>query len=275
MFKKVPKKSALEKEWEELRKKEENLLSAREKKKESKLNQFLAEKVPDKLQGTLDLAFAKAFSLIFEKGTGVIEKTYKREIIEQEYKINEFTAEVKQNRKSLRKISKKASSAGTANLVISGTVGIGMGLVGVGIPDIPVFTSLVLKNIYEIALNYGFGYETIQERYFVLRLIETAVSHGEQMRELDHEINRFIAEETLPEGYRTNEQVKETAGSLSKELLYMKFLQGTPIVGTVGGAYDVIYMKQITEYAKLKYKRRFLHDNSASRKKLPLCWKRI
>ena len=114
MFKKVPKKSALEKEWEELRKKEENLLSAREKKKESKLNQFLAEKVPDKLQGTLDLAFAKAFSLIFEKGTGVIEKTYKREIIEQEYKINEFTAEVKQNRKSLRKISKKAASAGTA-----------------------------------------------------------------------------------------------------------------------------------------------------------------
>ena len=38
----------------------------------------------------------------------------------------------------------------------------------------------------------------------------------------------------------------------------MKFLQGFPVVGAVGGAYDVIYMKQITEYAKLKYKRRFL-----------------
>lgn len=258
MLKKTLKKSALQKEWDDLLKKEEKLLVSRENKKESKLNQFLAEKVPEKLQGTLDAAFAKAFYLIFDKGTGVIEKTYKKENIKQEYQINEFTADVKQNRRSLRKISKKASAAGTANLLISGTAGIGMGLIGVGIPDIPVFTSLMLKNIYEIALNYGFGYETIQERYFILKVIEASVSHGERMRELDEEINRFMDTESLPEGYRTNEQVKQAAGSLSKELLYMKFLQGTPIVGAVGGAYDVIYMRQITEYAKLKYRRRFL-----------------
>lgn len=30
----------------------------------------------EKLQITLDVAFAKAFTVIFEKGTGVIEKTY-------------------------------------------------------------------------------------------------------------------------------------------------------------------------------------------------------
>lgn len=258
MLKKTLKKSALQKEWDDLLKKEEKLLVSRENKKESKLNQFLAEKVPEKLQGTLDAAFAKAFYLIFDKGTGVIEKTYKKENIKQEYQINEFTADVKQNRRSLRKISKKASAVGTANLLISGTAGIGMGLIGVGIPDIPVFTSLMLKNIYEIALNYGFGYETIQERYFILKVIEASVSHGERMRELDEEINRFMDTESLPEGYRTNEQVKQAAGSLSKELLYMKFLQGTPIVGAVGGAYDVIYMRQITEYAKLKYRRRFL-----------------
>ena len=45
---------------------------------------------------------------------------------------------------------------------------------------------------------------------------------------------------------------------MSKELLYMKFLQGIPVVGAVGGAYDVVYLKQITEYANLKYERRFL-----------------
>jgi len=38
----------------------------------------------------------------------------------------------------------------------------------------------------------------------------------------------------------------------------MKFLQGIPLVGAVGGVYDVVYMKQITEYAKIKYQRRFL-----------------
>lgn len=258
MFGKIKKRSAFWQEWDELLKKEENYLSNREQKKESKLNQFLAQKVPGKLQGTLDAAFAKAFHVVFDKGTGVIEKTYKKEQLEQEYKINEFTAQVRQNRKSLRKISKKASSAGRTNLLISGTAGIGMGLVGVGIPDIPVFTALMLKNIYEIALNYGFGYDTITERYFILKVIEAAVSHGEQLRKLDEEINQFMDNEILPENYRTNEQVKLAAGSLSKELLYMKFLQGVPVVGAVGGAYDVIYMNQITEYAKLKYKRRFL-----------------
>lgn len=40
----------------------------------------------------------------------------------------------------------------------------------------------------------------------------------------------------------------------------MKFLQGIPIVGAVGGAYDVIYLKQIIEYANLKYERRFLES---------------
>lgn len=38
----------------------------------------------------------------------------------------------------------------------------------------------------------------------------------------------------------------------------MKFLQGIPVVGAVGGIYDAVYMKRITEYANLKYKKRFL-----------------
>ena len=38
----------------------------------------------------------------------------------------------------------------------------------------------------------------------------------------------------------------------------MKFLQGIPVVGAMGGAYDVVYMKQISEYAGIKYQKRFL-----------------
>ena len=38
----------------------------------------------------------------------------------------------------------------------------------------------------------------------------------------------------------------------------MKFLQGIPVVGAVGGLYDAVYMKRINEYANLKYKKRFL-----------------
>lgn len=38
----------------------------------------------------------------------------------------------------------------------------------------------------------------------------------------------------------------------------MKFLQGVPVVGAVGSAYDVVYMKHISEYARIKYQKRFL-----------------
>ena len=72
---------------------------------------------------------------------------------------------------------------------------------------------------------------------------------------------------TLPEEYQDKEQIEQTAGALSKELLYMKFLQGIPVVGAVGGAYDAVYMKRITEYAELKYRHRYL----AGRKNLFTC----
>ena len=37
----------------------------------------------------------------------------------------------------------------------------------------------------------------------------------------------------------------------------MKFIQGIPVVGAIGGIYDFIYMSKIAKYAQLKYKRRF------------------
>ena len=251
-------KTALEKEWERLLKKEENLCAAKQSKKESKLNQMLAEKVPDKLQSTLDTAFYKAFLLVFEKGTKLIEKTYNRKEQETVYKVREYEDVLRNNKKSLKAFSKQAGSKGTENVLLSGVSGIGMGLLGVGLPDIPVFTGMLFRSIYEIALSYGFEYESEEEQYFILQLIQGAVAYGEDFLKLELEINRFQQEPCLPFDYTREVYAKRAAAGLSKELLYMKFLQGIPIVGAVGGAYDVIYMNQITEYAKLKYKRRFL-----------------
>lgn len=52
--------------------------------------------------------------------------------------------------------------------MVSGVAGVGMGILGVGLPDIPVFTGMVLKSIYEIALSYGCEYESEGERRFIL-----------------------------------------------------------------------------------------------------------
>lgn len=252
------KKTPLEKEIENLQKREAVFLKSGEEKKDSLLNRKLEEKVPKKLQKTLDTAFYKAFSLIFEKGTGIIEKTYRRDEMEKNYRINEFTEEIRQDRKSLRAFSKNAQSAKTVNMLLSGASGIGMGILGIGVPDIPLFVGLVLKSIYEIALSYGYEYESEKEQYFILLLIQSAVSCGDTLEELNRQINIYISNEMLPVDYNRERQIQDTAATLSKELLYMKFLQGIPVVGVVGGAYDVVYMKRITEYAELKYRRRFL-----------------
>lgn len=252
------KRTPLQKEWEKLEVQEQRFLQKRSEKRESILNQKLEEKIPPKLQKTLDTAFAKAFALIFEKGTGVIEKTYQRAKLEQDYQVRQYTADVKQNSKSLLSFSKKARDTGTKNLLLSGASGIGMGVLGIGLPDIPVFTGMILRNIYETALQYGFSYESREEKYFILLLIQGAVSSGETLCEMDGKLNEFIRSGILPEEYQDKEQIEQTVGALSKELLYMKFLQGIPVVGAVGGAYDAVYMKRITEYAELKYRHRYL-----------------
>ena len=132
-------------EWERLIKRENKFLESRKNQKESILNQKLEEKIPAKLQETLDKAFAKAFQLIFEKGTGVIEKTFRPEEMKKDYQIKEFTNEIRQNRKSLKAFGKKAETSGNLNLAVSGLAGVGMGILGVGIPDIPVFTGFIMK----------------------------------------------------------------------------------------------------------------------------------
>lgn len=249
--------SPVEAELKKVAKQEQKFIDKRREKKESYLNQLLAEKIPETMQAKLDDAFAKAFHVILTKGTGVIEKTYSKDKLENDYKFKESVAEASQNRKSLKAFSKDAGKTGAKNLAISGVSGIGMGLLGVGIPDIPVFTGMILKQIYETALNYGFDYESEEEKYFALMLIQGSVSYGDRLEALDEQLNQFIKKEQIPDYVDMEKLIKQTAGCLSKELLYMKFLQGIPVAGAIGGAYDAIYMKRIAEYSELKYRRRF------------------
>ncbi len=250
-----------EKEWRRLLKQEQAFLEKGTRKKDSKLNQILEDKVPEKLQGTLDAAFAKAFETIFEKGTGVLEKTYKKEELERQFKINSYAVELKEDKKSLRKFSRKTDTANTKNLLLSSVEGVGLGALGIGLPDIPVFVGVLLKSVYEVALNFGYGYDTPEEKYFILKMIETALSYGDDLAQGDQQLNEFIEQSARPQDYDQGRQIKITSATMSKELLYLKFLQGIPIVGAVGGAYNTIYLQKVLKYAKLKYHRRFLTDN--------------
>ncbi len=255
--------TAREKEWNRMIRAEKEFLAKGTSKKDSRLNQLLAEKVPAKLQDTLDAAFAKAFATIFEKGTGIIEKTYKKDELEHQYQVNAFATDLKESKKNLRSFGKQAGAANAKNLVLTSVEGIGMGALGVGLPDIPVFVGVVLKSVYEVALSYGYRYDTPEEKYFILKIIETSLSHGTDLLEGNARLNQYIESPVLPEDYQLECQIADTSATMSKELLYLKFLQGIPIVGAVGGAYNTVYLQKVLKYAKLKYQRRFLYDKSA------------
>lgn len=170
------KQNPVEKEWAAVVKSEERFLRPCHAGADGGLaRRRITRYVPQKLEATLHTAFYKAFELIFDKGTPVIEKTCQKEKKEQNYKINAYAAEVRDTRHALRAFGREAGASRNLNLAVSAVEGVGMGFFGLGLPDIPLFLGVLLKSIYEVALSYGYTYDTQEEQIFILKLIETAL----------------------------------------------------------------------------------------------------
>ena len=217
-------------------------------------------KIPKAVESKLQLAFSKGFELLFFKGSKLLAKTYPKETIHQEYKISNFAFEVKGTKKSFKKIVNRARRAQITNTALLAVEGFGMGITGMGIPDIPVFLALLLKGIYEIASCFGCDFESRNESYFILILMEIAVLNGKEKitanQMVDEYINRMVRGEM--KDYDFNEQLNRTAGVYATNTLFLKFLQGAPVIGIVGGLYNPVFYRRIAQYARIKYEKRYL-----------------
>ncbi len=222
----------------------------------------LTEKVPENLRSTLNTAFVKAFQLIFEKGTPIIEKTYSKKEAGERHKINRFTAELKQNNKSYRLFSTESDKTNAVNLLFSGIEGISLGFLGCGIPDIPLFTAVILRSLYEISLNYGYDYTLPEEQYYLLLIIKGAMSYGNELKSCLCELDTYAETVVVPTKEETDELIKSTASALADEMLLLKFVQGIPIVGIVGGVSDTVFLYRIQKFAKINYQYRMLKSKS-------------
>ncbi len=125
-------------------------------------------KIPEKLQTTLDKAFYMGFHLVFEKGNPIIEKTYHKETIEMEYDLNNYAIEKHLNKKHLKKLDRSSKHSKTINESIAAVEGGVLGLLGIGLPDIPLFLGVIIKTINEIALSYGYFYTSDEEKAYML-----------------------------------------------------------------------------------------------------------
>lgn len=253
-------KSPIEKELDALRRNENSFIKKRLERKERSLENLLSDKMPAKLEASLDSAFTKAFHVIFSKGTGLIEKTWHRRKSAEHYEKDRAMLDEKGRRRDIRRFRNRALGTGTFHTLASAAAGTFMGLIGVGIPDVAVFTVLMLRNIYKIASGYGYGYTDDDEKKFILRIIAASLKYGEDLKAADRKINVLAEHGIRLDDSTLEERIEEAALSLSRDLVYMKFVQGIPVVGVIGGASDFIYMEKISDYAELKYRRRFLYD---------------
>ena len=108
--------------------------------------------------------------------------------------------------KEIAKNSEDEKNAGAANLrnmALTTVEGAGLGLLGIGLPDIVIFTGMLMKGVYEAALHYGFDYDSPQERLFILEMMEASLSRGEERVHMNHEVDTMCAALPLAEEART------------------------------------------------------------------------
>lgn len=254
----------IKKEINKLNKKENKILNKKRNKiindKISPISEKIEEKIPDKLKLALESAFYNGFKLVIKNGSKYIEKLYNKEKIKLDYEINDYSLNKRMTRKSMKLIDSQGKKSNLINSTISTVEGVGLGLLGIGIPDIPVFIAMILKTVYEISLSYGFNYENEDEKIYILNLINVALTSEENKQFYNERLN--IIESKIMLGIDIDnildEEIKETSKVLSNSLLIAKFIQGLPIVGVIGGLTNYQFIRKISKYARIRYKKRYL-----------------
>lgn len=215
------------------------------------------DRIPAGLRDTLTAAFAKGFHVVFARGTGLIEKTYDRELLEAEFQVQDGRSGAHPTRRSLRRLDRRARQV---RMTGSGTAlaeGVGLGALGIGLPDVPLFLAGLLRGIYQIALSYGFSYDTPEERAYLLRLLACAAAPGRDAQQALDALARGIQAGTAPLPDLEAETARAADG-LADLMLTAKFIQGLPLVGAVGGALNLPVYRRLTAYAALEYRKRYL-----------------
>lgn len=251
---------AIEKELQKIEKSEERMRRHAEKKAEVLWKAKLEEKIPNKIMAGLQGAFSKAFYLIFEKGNVIIEKTYDRYTIEKDFQIRDFAIDLKGGKKEIKKLKKDVKASLAINTLITTAEGIGLGALGIGLPDIVIWIGFLLRGVYETALKYGFDYKTPEEKVFILEMLEAALFTGEEWNTANESVDYYIERNThvVPADDGVKRQIEKTANTFATNMLIAKFIQGLPVFGIVGGVANPMYYHRVMRYVQLKYQKRYL-----------------
>jgi hypothetical protein len=235
-----------------LRQEEEFLLK---EERPQKWKKTIKNRVPENLQRSLELVFRKTFEGVFLHGSGLVGKTLPEERLKRgHHEADCLTG--KQPCRGLRRMARPASRCSLGSTALATGEGLGMGLVGLGLPDIPLFVTVLLRGVRGIGMSYGFSWEEPGEDVFVLRLLQAALAAPEERDAA------FRALGEKPSGDLPGE-LERTASALSRALLLEKFIQGVPLVGAAGGLVNNAVCRRVFRLASIQYRKRYLQKKLA------------
>lgn len=217
----------------------------------------LKGKIPDKAVKGLYVVFNRAFHIVFTKGTAVLEKTYDAQYLR--FKHKRFSDTLAENsKKGFAEMCFDSVKRQVGNLALSTVEGACLGFAGIGLPDAVAFVGFILKGVYETALNYGFDYDTPEEKVFILKMLQAALSKGREREILNCQVDNMIFSDFQFHEEILEQEIKCTSEIMVDEILLCKFVQGIPIIGAVGGTFNGIFYNRIICYVQLKYQKRHM-----------------
>lgn len=220
----------------------------------------IEDKIPEKLEDTLNKAFTAAFKMVFQEGKVLIKKTYNEETLKSEYADKRVGVQTKGDRSLIKKLRRPAEKRYFKSLGVAATEGVGLGLLGIGLPDIPILIGNMIRTCTVSAQSHGLDTDRKDEQVYMLMMIRLAAMPVEERAAVNRQLE--ILGDAIDSGKELfldlEAEMKETSERLSMTLLFSRFVMGLPVVGVAGGLYNPVIVSQLHQLAEVKYEARLL-----------------
>lgn len=220
----------------------------------------IEDKIPEKLEETLVKAFAAAFKIVFQEGKTIIKKTYDEEALKNEYVDKRVGMQTKGDRSLIAKLRHAAGKRHLVSLGVATTEGVGLGILGIGLPDIPILIGNMIRTCSISAQGHGIDTDRRDEQIYMLRLIRLAALPVSEREQANQALNRFGTAidggESQPLDLEA--EMQSTAEQLAMTMLFSRFVMGMPVVGVAGGLYNPVIISLLHQLAEIKYEIRLL-----------------
>ena len=208
--------------------------------------------MPEKVYESLRVVFRKAFEIIFEKGTGMIEKTYRKEELSKDFRMRDFSIGLN-SRKEYFWLNARSDLNSLATLCVV-----------TQIKTVENDGYDAVQRVLVAPVNkFYFHYDTPEEKYFILTILEGSLLKGEAWDACSERVNALLVSPHIPTEREMKEQLQYTADAFAIDMMVSKFIQGIPVLGVVGGLANPVYYRKLQQYVRLKYQKRFLMAKSA------------